>query len=537
MSSLSRPTNVFREPISCSPPIKSSHKVAAEKLEQHNNWTFYGSGSTGAKAQQLFDKEAMISQAGFTLFPRAVLRTGWFCDFLERSGVNSALARGASSEEILGLIKEGEFNPGEQKTLLSISERFIGAPVAIRSSAPGDSAGTGVYASAFCLNNRTPEENLGGITEAVKTVLASYYSESAAAFRRDTASGDEGIAVMIENVFGESGIHEDRKYTKSADAGRPYFSPLLSGCGYSSTSGASGYVVLVAGLPTGAVAGEEDLLRLPLEEDNLGLPLSLYDGYEEYWHSHSEPLRCSACIWLDNGELGSWRRVSEDEELSIAKQKLEGLGSRLRKLEALAGGPQYFEWAMKVVDGKEIHTILQISDAGKAPAGVEFPQNPQNVLAESKIVGGEKRVVASGIFVCPSADFTFGRGAEMLAEYNEQNNGYLLVIDSSYFSSVRHSLPYSCFSNAAAVLLVAGWEHPTENYAAEHLRGLLMEVGKPFLSVSIRSRQIGRKSRVSKELIEGLGILGPPGLLIGSMDVKVEIIASETQQRGLVMLV
>ncbi|MEK6979722.1 MAG: hypothetical protein AABW86_05855 [Candidatus Micrarchaeota archaeon] len=70
-------------------------------------WTIIGCGSIGAKAEELMQKTWAIEQAGFVANPRIVLAMGFFEAFRERCGINAALVRGASSEELQQLIGEG----------------------------------------------------------------------------------------------------------------------------------------------------------------------------------------------------------------------------------------------------------------------------------------------------------------------------------------------------------------------------------------------------------------------------------------------
>ncbi|HID72954.1 TPA: hypothetical protein EYP38_03345 [Candidatus Micrarchaeota archaeon] len=57
--------------------LQEGVKERAEKLDASASWTFYGTGSMGDKAKQLYEKRNIIEAAGFTINPRVVLRTGW----------------------------------------------------------------------------------------------------------------------------------------------------------------------------------------------------------------------------------------------------------------------------------------------------------------------------------------------------------------------------------------------------------------------------------------------------------------------------
>ena len=70
-------------------------------------WTIIGSGSIGAKAEELMRKTWAIERAGFDVNPRTVLAMGFFDAFRERCGLNAALTRGASSEELQKIVGGG----------------------------------------------------------------------------------------------------------------------------------------------------------------------------------------------------------------------------------------------------------------------------------------------------------------------------------------------------------------------------------------------------------------------------------------------
>ncbi len=65
---------------------------------ENPNWTYFGTGSAGAKADWLYDKSPIIRANGFIEDPRTVLRMGLFEDHRNRNGLDRAIR----NPEILG---------------------------------------------------------------------------------------------------------------------------------------------------------------------------------------------------------------------------------------------------------------------------------------------------------------------------------------------------------------------------------------------------------------------------------------------------
>lgn len=147
----------------------------------------------------------------------------------------------------------GSFPEDIKNELAQLLERVGQAPLIVRSSSLLEdnfgSSFAGKYASYFCPNQGTPEENLKAIQRAIAAVYASGLNPDALLYRR--AHGlqdyDERLAVLIQVVQGES-------------YGRYYF-PHLAGVAFSRNlfrwspkiKRDDGFLRLVAGMGTRAV--------------------------------------------------------------------------------------------------------------------------------------------------------------------------------------------------------------------------------------------------------------------------------------------
>ncbi|MCX6769596.1 MAG: hypothetical protein NT051_02860 [Candidatus Micrarchaeota archaeon] len=108
-------------------------------------------------------------------------------------------------------------------------------PAVIRSSAKEDDDGTGAYNSTACKNE------IGMVLEAVRAVLASYYSPKAKDLRKNAGTG-EGFGIMIEPAVGKAMASKDVA---------PLFAPLFSGIAVFSR----GQLQISADLGFGGVVG------------------------------------------------------------------------------------------------------------------------------------------------------------------------------------------------------------------------------------------------------------------------------------------
>lgn len=159
----------------------------------------------------------------------------------------------ADYEVIKADYAKGEFPDDILEELAALLENERGNPLIVRSSSLLEdnfgSSFAGKYASYFCPNQASPEENLKALTDAIAQVYASGLNPDALLYRRSHGlqDYDERLAVLIQVVQG--GRHGD------------YYYPDLAGVAFSRNlfrwspkiDPKAGFVRLVAGLGTRAV--------------------------------------------------------------------------------------------------------------------------------------------------------------------------------------------------------------------------------------------------------------------------------------------
>ncbi len=359
-------------------------KERKEFLEE-NYWTVFGRGSLGSKAEELRGKAAAIEQAGFVLYPRAVLAMGFFDSFRIRSGIEDALRRGADQEELQKLVLNGEFNKTEMEILECISKYWLQTPLMVRSSAHGDCRGTGIYTSVMLLNGKDTESNVADIARAVKKVLASEFSKDAIAYRKDLFLPG-GMAVMIEPVFGKEILGEDR-YT---DEGERVFGPAYSGIAYTGSEVAEAKAYISAGLPLGAVNGES----VEISEDS---------KHSIHTLAESLDLGVNRMMILTYGVFVLLGKTYKDgEACCISVNAPEGrvnwlpfkewLFPKLKELGKILGKQQYVEFAVMGWRQAPKVAILQIAEVNPKTDFYQIAENEQTVIKTTgEVVGSGKR--------------------------------------------------------------------------------------------------------------------------------------------------
>jgi len=109
--------------------------------------------------------------------------------------------------------------------LRNLINKFSGIPLIVRSSSLLEdniqTSFAGKYESVFVGNNKTAEENLQGMLNAIKTVYASVFSADAIGYRQEKnlLDYDEKMCILIQNVVG----------TVKGD----YYFPFAAGVGFS----------------------------------------------------------------------------------------------------------------------------------------------------------------------------------------------------------------------------------------------------------------------------------------------------------------
>lgn len=431
-----------------------------------------GKGNIGEKARQLTEKTPALIQLGFCTPRRVVLAEDYFDGFFQRNGFGRNLRDVQQVQDLEVKIRSGSLTSEEFQILRKVNNCYGGGliPLAVRSSAEGDSRGTGTYKSEFC------EGHPAQLGIAVKRVLASYFSQDAIAFRRDAKTG-EGFGIMIEPIIGQQ-IGE-------------YIAPIISGFGYTSTSRGDGYVNVVPFLGGGVDTRDgERITENAVTKHGGTLGDYIYGAIQEMAYS---VMRRTALLRTKSGDHEyysgkAFRRREKDypNGLMNVSLKLEEtlqhqLGEldfisffqKMKKMERVFGKPQYFEWAVTIEYGEPKFWITQIADVNKRLDVMDFDDSGR-VLFEGHTVTG------TGIKTCDKIAECWNPGDESgLYGFNQENRNYVLLYSSRLTSRAgAHSLHYSQFSNASVFLEIQDANHSGDPVA--HLGGQLDMAGKFF---------------------------------------------------------
>jgi hypothetical protein len=324
----------------------------------------------------------------------------------------------------------------------------------------------------------------------MQEVVASYFSEDAAAFRRDANLGN-GFGVIVEPLIGQQ-IGE-------------VIAPVLSGYGYTSVPKGEGYVNVVPGFGCGVESryGEE-ISRMDAE---------YFDGSLHEYITFTKEMRGgpldkkSALLRNTDPDLG-WDlhyrgraylpgtegineaniEIDADMDLNLAFHQVNLLPffDKMEAIEEVFRKPQYFEWAMTLENGQPRYWIVQIGsvDKKKSPSEAVFENRGVPILEGKDVVG--TGVIETEIVVqCFDAD-----KVEALRRFNDAHEeGYVLLYsaeltsDDPGVSNYRHAkggrtLRYSDFTRAKSLI-----EFPTTIHNASplaHFQGQLDMTGKAF---------------------------------------------------------
>ncbi len=344
----------------------------------------------------------------------------------------------------------------------------------VRSSAHGDAAGTGFYDSVFYMKTGNKKTDLANLELAIKTVLASEFSQRAYAFRQKREL-DHGVAVMIEPAFVRDVTQEvvETNHLRELDKGT-YLSPDISGFAYTSTETGRGFAGVVLGLPTSAVAGKGAVITIRHSDNDSLFGRVPWDTLPRF-----QDLVDQAVVFdTRNGQLSAAGFYTE-----TAHYELDKLFGPLLGLERDIGEPIYAEWALRRIKGQVERAILQISGVSRSDYSVVFPADPKNIFASAEFVLRSGCEDCQGIFFLPDTV-----SARQLAEFNKTHKGYVLVADYKFFSDVRGQhdylaprvnvlrdfhLDYGQFDNTSAILVCGPPE--AKNSVKGHFEGALKE--------------------------------------------------------------
>lgn len=485
-----------------------------------------GIGNIGEKARQLIAKADALTKIGFSIPQTLVLAEDFFNGFFQRNGFGESLSKTPEQPSFVDEIRDGSFPLADFKTIGEISSRFPANPLVVRSSAEGDSRGTGIYKSVFASN--TP----GDLRKAVQEVLAGYFSKDAIAFRKDAKTG-EGFGIIIQPL-----IHQVNLPTYQGE-----LAPLVSGFGYTSTSRGEGYINAVPGLGGGVETRDGERITADLIAAYEG-NLASYAIHErgKYFREDSLPCKRSALLQTTSDYPHSfqaqvigpeWRKKNlEVKNTSIDfswgsevgdffhELNLNKFFKMIQKIERKFGQPQYFEWAITVEKGKPRFWIVQIADIDKKSDMFDFESFGKPLL-EAHTVSGSGVAECDKVVICPAR-----YSLDSLADYNLEHQNYVLLY-SSYCTSEAYlgeRMRYDDVSNSAVVLEIQDKRHafsvgnPLNHWTSGiemsgKLFGVIEDIeDNPFLQEAVE-----KGTRDERELIV--------------YDRKLRIVSSERQNR------
>ena len=489
-----------------------------------------GNGNIGEKARQLLEKTPQLIEIGFHVPKRFVLAEDYFDGFFQRNHLGAGIrnVRGAT-EDLEQKIKNGTLTREEFKILQKVASSYGQSPLAIRSSAEGDARGTGTYKTAFS------ENKFATVRRTLQTVLASYFSPDAIAFRRDANTG-EGFAIIVEPIIGQK-------------IQNWCFAPILSGFGYTSTSRGEGYVSVVPGLGGGVDSKDvEKISRIDLEEfkgnlseytrkkekefhDSIvyqsgilkGSALTRTDGDLMHMLNRGEVYHGTAYFPPNSYSKGDVSRTSISFKGEIQKWfnqiNLFPLYSMMKKMEQTFGKPQYFEWAMTLNKDGTAYWITQIADVNKKIDIMDFKDLGRVIFMGHTVTG-------TGIKECYKiANCWDPHEVPSLHEFNQHNTNYVLVFSSRMTTGgAQERLSYRNFSNASVFLEIQEAKHAWD--PVSHLGGQLDVAGKFFGVLDYEGEvKPNWKHFKSREINEyGLNVY----------DGRVKVVASEKQNKMVV---
>lgn len=449
-----------------------------------------GKENIGDKARDLLEKTPKLREIGFYTPRRVVLAEDFFDPFFQRNKLGNTLRDVKYEDNLEEKVRKGTINRPIFWPLHDIAASFKGWPLVIRSSAEGDSRGTGIYKSGFTENNMLP------VLNTFQDVLASYFSKDAVLFRKDAKTG-EGFAVIIEPLIGQ--LIREYIYVGSVSE---KIAPILSGFGYTSTSREGSYIIAVPGIGGGVETRKGEKLSRTLLEPHKGQLIEyLFKKRKDIKGlSRTKPLRNSSLLKTDRSgndsysakvyevgcysskdplpERGNIRRFTNsflafegNLLLEFYHLNLNPFFDMIEKIEE-AFGPQYFEWAMTLED-KPKYWITQIADINKKLDFMDFTKLGKVLFEGHTVTGTGERICDKIAFIQNPEE------VDSLYKFNQKNKDYLLIFTGILTSgSKRKSLEYHHYNNASVLLEIQNTFHRSSSIG--HLDGRLAEANKFF---------------------------------------------------------
>ncbi|MBI5228542.1 hypothetical protein HY991_00415 [Candidatus Micrarchaeota archaeon] len=448
------------------PPIRtyplSKDGVAAIKI--------IGEGPKGAKSFNLIRKAEILETLGF-LFPRRnlVIKQSILLEGLRHAGLkhewdNEPLPWDRRAREKFTLWAMDTFWPVVEKI-------FEGRAFFVRSNAPGDSLGRGVYSSVpfanLCRTYADDRLRKLGFANLLMHVVESYFSETAEKFRERAGFENSGINVMLCQFIGRVGaISEDERLLV------PFMSAVVKSTLLHENPG-DGLIRFEYGMGKGAISGRTLLYRertdLPVDYPGSDtLEFETISGRGRVKRIDSSARNMNA-ITVDVGSeterifgpeheaifglvLRSAYPFIERQFIVEGYELLKWLANKIPVLEHANDGPIYLECVVSSFRDRLRWFVVQVSDFDPVH---QLPNPPEkDVFISSDFYGhgmlenGRRNVFILGKEFVKNPDWK-----ARLSEINKANKGFIVLIPQKALTGLDLTeLSGGHFSNAGAVI-------------------------------------------------------------------------------------
>ncbi len=438
-----------------------------------------GDGAVGYKSNTFLRHTPALLDVGFRVPGRSVLTQSLVDEMLLVNGLgknlDDAVAKGLTQEQVKRRALTGTLPSALIRIFDELNHFYDGHPLMIRSSAVGDSTGTGGYESVC-------HYHADKLAADVIEVVASYFSERAYDYRRKSGVG-LGFDLLVEPLVGAwMGTEKDM-----------HLAPILSGYAYSSIPREAAYLGVVPGLGCGvksdAIRGVE---RITQEKIGLHPNLATWIVKERLHVFHDGAAKHESRL-LALEDQHNWERIPGyayhpnqgvmDRHLHfpggnettaparylelLSKVDLRVLFRMIKALEQKVQERCYVEWALTFEGNEPRFWALQLSPVAPDPAiDLRLDRTP---------LFHATNVPHSGVKRCQHIVFLRSqKQLEQLKSFNRDHEDYILVVPGRLITNQKDPIDFSNYSNAGVVLEWADYVHH-ERSALGHFSGLLRE--------------------------------------------------------------
>jgi hypothetical protein len=394
-----------------------------------------GHGAIWAKAENLITYAPHIIASGMYISPMLILADDCFADFKQQELVRDPQAPWKKTIPHLDsyltcLLKEVH-------TYFSTYDALL-----VRSSAGGDSAGTGVRESVFCWNS--PEK----LEYALKRVLASNQTPEATLFR-EQAGLDTTFAVIITPIVGNRFEHD--------------YAPAISGYAFTNQFQQGLHINIGPGIWGGIHApyilplSAQDVQKFQTAERVQWHALRSLDGGD----THRPP---ELWTFTDENEWGSVTKdipdwVVCDADFAHARthrhdsllhaglnEPLQPLLDKITELKWQIWTELYLEFALQKTPEWSKRYINQIAPLTLSSHHIETVPHKNTLAYLNSIITSWKKEIQERVFI------PYAGGLHTLYEFNKTHSNYGIIIPDTALSSSEPP-HFSTYSNASAILL------------------------------------------------------------------------------------